>query len=401
MQTVNEATPPLSLVIAGEYWDSQVYSGRLLLFGRNGNLHRWDWKRLVTENLSIPSHLKFVARAALLGNRLLYERGSQLLLKDPQIRTTVVQKFWDLSESVREQTVESAVGRTISHNYLPFPHNDSEIHYGRLYVGGRGGVHSLQAAEEVDDRKVVKHSDVAALNLAAKYRRVIQAAGSDGLFEIPVPPGKRNTAAGIPIIDIPASRCEWTFSSIAASGPDNRLYVAEFRRSQKTTARSSSGLIFERVIEEDELFGAQKPSPADLTWAAKDRLFRFSDGKIDVVKCSAKSSTAELSFSNFAKLDAAGGMASDNVVVARVAPFGSVVELDDRMVILPTAGEPIILMGEPITWRVFPRSREYINHLHIVYRDHVRIFAFTHDYFVNNQANKKAGFGVHANDEDK
>ena len=48
------------------------------------------------------------------------------------------------------------------------------------------------------------------------------------------------------------------------------------------------------------------------------------------------------------------------------------------------------LSGEPINWRVFPRSKFYENHLHIVYPDRLEILSFNDDYFVD-QEKKKAG----------
>ncbi len=57
-------------------------------------------------------------------------------------------------------------------------------------------------------------------------------------------------------------------------------------------------------------------------------------------------------------------------------------------------GENDFLAGEPTNWRVFPRSEDYVNQLHVVYEDHLDIFAFTHDYFVSDQASKMAGFSM-------
>jgi hypothetical protein len=87
-------------------------------------------------------------------------------------------------------------------------------------------------------------------------------------------------------------------------------------------------------------------------------------------------------------------MLPDTVISARVAPFGSVVELHDGLLVIPTKGKTIFLPGEPTNWRVFPRSEDYVNQLHVVYEDHLDIFAFTHDYFVSDQASKMAGFSM-------
>ena len=87
------------------------------------------------------------------------------------------------------------------------------------------------------------------------------------------------------------------------------------------------------------------------------------------------------------------------MVSARAAHFGSVIEHDDGLFIVPSAGEPFFMKGEPTNWRVFPRSHDYRNHLHVIYEDRVEIVVFTHDYFINQQT-KLAGIEVPYSDED-
>jgi hypothetical protein len=67
---------------------------------------------------------------------------------------------------------------------------------------------------------------------------------------------------------------------------------------------------------------------------------------------------------------------------------------------VPSAGEPFFMKGEPTNWRVFPRSRDYRNHLHIIYEDHVEIVIFTHDYFID-QHTKLAGIEVSSSEDDQ
>ena len=40
----------------------------------------------------------------------------------------------------------------------------------------------------------------------------------------------------------------------------------------------------------------------------------------------------------------------------------------------------------PITrWRVYPRSMNYENHLHVILDDRIEIYSFNHDYFLSQQ----------------
>ena len=51
------------------------------------------------------------------------------------------------------------------------------------------------------------------------------------------------------------------------------------------------------------------------------------------------------------------------------------------------------IRGEPVRWRIFPRSTNFTNQLHIIYDDRIEILSFVHDYFVN-QKSKLAGTRV-------
>jgi hypothetical protein len=74
-----------------------------------------------------------------------------------------------------------------------------------------------------------------------------------------------------------------------------------------------------------------------------------------------------------------------------------VIESDDALLVILTTGESLSLPGEPTNWRVFPRSHNYISHLHVIYEDRLEIFAFTHDYFVD-QETKLSGLDSRASD---
>jgi hypothetical protein len=71
-----------------------------------------------------------------------------------------------------------------------------------------------------------------------------------------------------------------------------------------------------------------------------------------------------------------------NLVSGGVASFGTILEFENAIVVLPSEGDPITLGGEPITWRVFPGSFHYQNHLHVIYDEMIEIYSFNQDYFV-------------------
>lgn len=133
-----------------------------------------------------------------------------------------------------------------------------------------------------------------------------------------------------------------------------------------------------------------------LSWGAHDKLYCYSEGRIEVVRYTPTgrrrpSERDEFVTAGEIKLPKFGSVAKP--ISARVAPFGCVLEVDNGLFVMPTAGEPIFIPGEPVNWRVFPRSVDYVNHLHIVYEDRLDVWVFTHDYFAD-QRRKLAGINV-------
>lgn len=388
---ITDVSPPVKLTIAGDFWDSQIYSGKLFLFTCDRRVLQLNWRSFISQ-LPVAPELKVAAEIAFLGNRALYDHGAQMLLRDPDVRKLLLAKFTKLSVLNHDWEEEELEWLSEIDNELPFPHNDSDIHYSTLYTGSSEGIHS----REINGNSLLERSDVPALALAAKFHTVAWAAGDEGLYEL-----DDGRISETRISELPCVRCEWSYASIVAAGPNNRIYVAEFDRSRnRQTGSDRSGIVrrLERVITEDELFGQASQGTGGVTWGARNRLFRFTGNQIQVLSCTSgpETRTAKkgLRFQGEGSIQAAARMTQDAVVSARVAPFGSVVELNDGLLVIPTKGEVLFLPGEPTNWRVFPRAKDYVNQLHVVYEDHLDIIAFTHDYFVSDQSSKIAGFSM-------
>jgi hypothetical protein len=391
---------PIRLTIPGEYWDSQVYSGALYLFGQSGELVTLSWDRLV-EELPVPTELRVAANAALLGNHTLYEPGARQLVEDPEIGPILIKKFLRLASELTDWQPRDLSRARTEDNLLPFPHNDSEIHYNQLYVGATDGLYGLESGETRRSGKdVVRYSDVPALDIAAKFRTIAQACGSEGLLEVRVPADKKaRTLRGVfKLSQTPCVRCEWAYSSVIASGYDATVYLASFRRvrSDQVVRAKRNERQFDRVIPSSEMFA--NVSASGFTWGARDKIYRYAEGRIEVVRYSPNTrKTAEPKFEEIGNIEVAS-MTDTPIVSARVAPFGCVIEHDEGLLVIPTIGDPMFLPGEPTNWRVFPRSVDYLNQLHVVYEDRLEVYAFTHDYFID-QRSKLAGIEVSASAE--
>jgi hypothetical protein len=63
-----------------------------------------------------------------------------------------------------------------------------------------------------------------------------------------------------------------------------------------------------------------------------------------------------------------------------------IIELERALLVILSTGEQIVVPGEPVNWKIFPRSRFYENQLHVAYGDRFEIYSFNQDYFVDQAA---------------
>ncbi|GLC27750.1 hypothetical protein [Roseisolibacter agri] len=395
---IDLVAPPVRIELPGEFWDSQVYAGGLLLFTREGSIRTLDWRQLVAE-LPIAEELRIVADAALLSNHRLYGAGARELISDPEVRSLLMSKFVRLSQAVVLWDAASRARVSEFENPVPHPHNDSEIHYDQLFLGGTSGLYQIATDPARRGKRTrQKRSDVAVLDLAAAHKTLAVAAGADGLFEAVITDTPhRDLAPLTTVLEETCSSCDWSFESLIASGPKNRLTFAEYDRVPASEPRAGRRIPyvrkFEQLLTESDLFGSEAGESA-ICWGAHERVYRALGSRVETVRYQpgrATENTPAFLSPEAHQID----MADSGLppLSARTAAFGSVLELDDALHVIPTLGTSFTIPGEPVSWRVFPRSRDYLNHLHIVYEDRLVIYAFTHDYFAD-QDRKWSGFEV-------
>ncbi|HAO21275.1 MAG TPA: hypothetical protein DCQ37_12880 [Desulfobacteraceae bacterium] len=139
---------------------------------------------------------------------------------------------------------------------------------------------------------------------------------------------------------------------------------------------------FRSLISEDTIFHG-----SGYSWGVHDKLYQVRDGCVYIVRYQP---WKRQRFIEEVRFDSWKGQ----VVSGKVASFGVIIECENAIVVLPSDdGTPITFKGEPVNWRIFPRSKYYENQLHIIYEDRIEIISFNHDYFVN-QKSKRAGIEV-------
>jgi hypothetical protein len=381
----------VKIILPGKFWDSQIYMGRLYLFGLEGDLTVLNWD-LLSDELNISEYLHYVFLASFVKGDELYSLQNRELLNDIEIKAVLQKKFVDLTDSHIEINRSNLEKLTIWHDIspFPFPHSDSLIYGKNLYTVGISGLFYARCGtgrNKPISTKSKRLWDSPILNATASYFNIALAAGDEGLYELGV--GDYSNTEPRSITKKNCNKCDWNYFSIYCSSDVGTSYLASYsdiRGSGINLEDSEQWRRFDRTIDAAEIFGSQGYS-----LGAKDKIYLIEENNVEVVRYNPwkKISGQQPLFERIGTihLDSWKGM----VVSADVASFGLVIECENAMVVIPSVGNPITIPGQPVNWRIFPRSIYYENQLHIIYEDRMEILSFSHDYFVDQRA-KLAGY---------
>lgn len=382
---------PVKISIPGTYWDSFIYKGRLYLFCANGDIHSIAWDELMYDwPLLEESRIAF--SCAFYRSDYLYSSEVQDLLRDPEIRPIMIKKFQTLAEHhfiAEEKTLIKYLKGSQSTPVL-FPHADVEIYMDNLYVGSRDGLYQTSCNKKTKypiSTKPKKKWDGPVLSMSASYGAIALAAGVEGLYEYEINSTDLfgNTDPNR-LAEETCRDCSWAYYSVFASS-DSSGYLAKFRKNTNTDhpwERTTERLL-ERIESAQSIFGSEGYS-----WGVQDKLCQAQKSSIKVMKYEPWANDGEhIKELGVLELEEWKG----EIISAMTANFGMIVELENAIVVYPSSGAPVTIPGEPVNWRVFPRSKRYENQLHIIYDDRLDILSFNHDYLVN-QDTKISGFSV-------
>ena len=379
---------PLKLTIPGRYWDSQIYRGRLHLFGMEGDILTLDWDALIGK-LRVRDDLKLAARSAFQRSDFLYGVASTGIFRDAEIRRIISHRFHDLSqvplEPSRQEIDRTALGR--QDNLFPFPHADSEIYNRQLYVSSRAGVFAANCGGSTKypvSTSIARLSEMPVSAVRASYRSLALAAGEEGLWQYDLD-DFRDGSRTERVASQHCSECQWAFHSIYGSSSTGAGVLASYlkRREQaEWSEREEWRRTLDRVIPDSEIFAGFDDPDGEYSWAAQDKICQAANGSIRVAKYEPWNEKSPLRRLGVLQLDRHG----EAVVSAKVALFGTVVELDSGLIVICSDETMLDICDEPVSWRVFPRSRHYENHLHVIHDDRLEVFSFNHDYLVDQQS---------------
>jgi len=389
---------PVTLVIPGQFWDSQIYRGRLYLFGRDGSIRTLDWDRLIG-TLVLPARLRLAAECAFCRSDYLYGSNWTLFFSDPEIKELVTSKFETLAKKkiiISEAQLQQCE-RGRQDNPFSFPHTDSLIYWRNMFVVGDEGVWRAtcdpgRTRHPVSSRPR-RHWDCPTISVAAAYRSLALAAGPEGLWELDVHHfGLSSDDSGTlsRVADRGCDACEFMFHSVYGSSYEGGGFLAEFEREGSWATGEPIQRTLSRVLSGREIFGGGE----GYSWGTRDKIYLAHRGSVRIARYRPFRDDDHIEIIGDIRIQEWKG----DFVSGGVATFGAILEYDNAIVVIPSEGSPVTLRGEPVRWRVFPGSRHYQNHLHTIYNDELRVQSFNQDYFVDQRAKLFGTGAVFANE---
>jgi|SanBayMetagenome_1026888.scaffolds.fasta_scaffold02444_3 hypothetical protein len=446
MQPLNFKLEPLKVTIPGKYYDSQIYDGKLYLWKADGSILTLDWDRLIDNLDHVPERLKITLQFALQAGEDLYHN---LLFKDNSHRKLILKKFQKLAELQIEIPPSSLMQFKVTEkdNRLPFPHADSAVHYKTVYVGSQSGVSASNCGnfikEDSSKTDIKKICDLPVVSLSASNNILALGGGSEGLYECNLTPDASNLYSPKPINNKHSSFVRWFYPSIFSSSYEEGLFADfELTKKNKPKNKDSISVIQENSLElflpldnsaslnqqivssseknenkekdknndsknnrhfkeffpVDKIFtNINQSDPPLLTWGVSDKICLLKKSSIDLVKYFPKTKAIKNKFVSIGSVETKEPIG--DIISADSSFFGIVLEQEDGLLIITSSLDYIKLPGEPVNWRVFPKSRNYINQLHVIYEDYLLIYSFNHDFFIN-QSDKKIGISFGSKDKE-
>lgn len=382
---------PIILTIPGEYWDSQIYAGRLYLFQANGSIRTLDWDRTI-ERWNIGEDQRLALECAFLRGQYLYGKHWERVFGDREVSKVIWDKFKRLASEDLEISRQrlSNVTIKVQDNRLPFPHADSAVYEKKLYVISREGLYTANVNKQNVNPVSTRHNqlwDCPGYSMSISYSTIALSTGIEGLFELSLSSThsdrvNRDSDPFRNVYERHSSQCNWNYHSIFSSSSLGSgcliEYENKFNESDDQRSRDFIGYHYD-----ENLFNTPGYS-----WGLKDKIYHIHNGTIDVLKYSPyrEDPSERIELLDHVTISSWKG----EVISAGASFFGTIIECEQAIIIIPSKGAPITIRGEPVRWRVFPRSTDYTNQLHIIYDDHMKIYSFNHDYLVD-QTDKTIG----------
>lgn len=394
---------PAKISIIGDFIDCQIYRGRLYLWTIEGSLCTYDWNGIVDslfedekENLAYTFTFK--------DGHYLYKHSLTELFEDEDFRILLQQKMSVVSSKTHVISPNQLKKHLIQEQDVPggeIP-TDTEIYKSKLYFVNDNGLFYATAHRKTGNpvsSKPMKLWDCKILSIKAnRYPQLALSAGDEGLFELDMSDSdsimyRQKAEKRISLINKRhSSFANYNFLSIYNSSLVDTSFMAYY-------VWKSEGRQFYREyqadISQDSIFGNKK----GLSWGAGDKLYLANQKGIDIVRFSnGKKEMNE--HKTFSPLDHYKKEIKKEIIGGSTAYFGNVIEFINGLWVVRSDNQ-ITRINKPVTrWRIYPRSINYENQLHVILDDRLDVYSFNHDYFIP-QIEKSMGLAFSIDDKQR
>lgn len=388
---------PLKITIQGDFWDCQIYRGRLYLWSMNGCLAVYDWDKLV-RGIFRKDDEQIASESAFIRGDFLYGRDFKILFGDSEIRRLLHTKFKKLSKKKNSFSQKDISKYEIGRQDNPFKELtiDTEISSNKLYALTEQGLlygkaHSSNPKYPVSSRPE-KIWDCPSFSLqASPHGRIALSSGNEGLYEYDTKEVDYYSLGNIQRIEENifqiskkhSTFCNWSYSSIYSSSCFGQSFMSIFNWRKNDV--NNLQLSFQRNVDQKKIFRVQEAE--GMSWGGQDKIYKIGNKEIDVVRF-IQGVFAENNYGkHFSErttipFEEINGKA----IGGRVAFFGTIVEFENTLMVIQSDDQIFQIPGPITRWRVYPRSRRYENHLHVILDDKIEIYSFNQDYFVNQES---------------
>ncbi|RZJ44150.1 MAG: hypothetical protein EOO19_12235, partial [Chryseobacterium sp.] len=397
---------PVKISIKGDFYDCQIYRGRLYLWTFDGDLKVYDWWQIVNSLIKTETD-KIAMTFCFLDGNYLYKQSLLELFKDKDFRKLLLRKFDRINNksfNISEKQIEKFLigNQETPTGILP---TDTEVYSNKLFFIHEQGLFTSSAHRERSEKylvssRPVKLWDCNLLSIKAnRYPQLALSGGDDGLFELNMAKSlpdnlKRieDKAAIFQISNNHSSFCNYSFLNIYNSSLVEDSFMATFKWHMTKDKNQNDVAIrnFEGSITDKEIFKKDKSKSHFVSWGIEDKIYKATSRGFEVIKHNnyADEEKGEIRFQPLQSINIHPW--KGEVIGGGTSYFGNIVECENALIVIQSDEKTLTIPGPITRWRVYPRSLNYENHLHVILDNSIEIYSFNHDYFLN-QDDKNIG----------
>ena len=328
--------------VEGDFVDSYIYSGYLVLVDSNYKLSIYKWNDLI--------------KASLVGVSPTDKLQIEKLVDDSRNKVNL-----DSTKSITITSKSLKTSKLASYDIGVWP-TDISIFSNNLYISSELGISHLKLDYYSGElSKDTKMFDEIVFSLSPNsFGRFAFAAGKSGVLHYTPFSRHFNRDHIKPIIESTCIELDWQSTALLAE-VEGTVVRCDFQAMPEKNDDLPDSDFFELVKN----VKSSKPHINKLgtftnAWVAGDKVYAVGKDKSLYI--------GGTKLNEYKKQDVA--ILRGEVVKARTAAFGTVIEDNENLLILD--GHELKQYSDDfVSWRVFPRARNYANQLHIIKDEHI------------------------------